>query len=68
LDASSSEPHYVFRYTQGALKAEREQGFRPLVAFPDFDTVFRSNQLFPLFQNRVLNAKRPGFADYLLRQ
>lgn len=65
LDANPAEPNFVFRYTQGALKAKADQGFAPLAAFPDFSTVYKSDELFPLFQNRVLHSNRRDFADYL---
>ncbi len=43
---------YVFTYTQGAGSAE-SAGFRPLSSFPDFDEVYVSTQLFPMFRNRL---------------
>lgn len=65
LDADVKSPAYRFRYTRGALKAEREAGFRPLLAFPDLEQDYQSDTLFPLFQNRVLSPKRKDFAEYL---
>ncbi len=38
LDAELEKPHYRFRYTGGALKAQQDVGFAPLLAFPDFQT------------------------------
>jgi hypothetical protein len=56
---------FLFRYTQGALDAERESGFRPLVSFPEFTGRYESSELFPLFKNRVLDPSRKDFAEYL---
>jgi hypothetical protein len=56
---------YIFRYTQGALDAERESGFKPLMSFPDFGNRYEATELFPLFKNRVLDPSRKDFAEYL---
>jgi hypothetical protein len=55
---------YLFIYTHGARSAE-EAGFRPLSSFPDFDEVYASTQLFPMFQNRVLPRSRPDYEDFI---
>lgn len=65
LDADTNGPHYRFRYTGGALKAQREVGFAPLLAFPDFQKDYRADELFPLFQNRVISPKRSDFQEYI---
>ncbi len=65
LDADGTLPNYRFRYTRGALKAREEAGFKPLLAFPELEQDYRSDTLFPLFQNRVLSPKRKDFAEYL---
>jgi hypothetical protein len=65
LDADTDASYYRFRYTQGALKAQREVGFAPLLAFPDFQRDYQSPELFPLFQNRVLSPKRSDFLEYI---
>ena len=56
---------YRFRYISGAKRAEKEAGFPPLIEFPRLDGDYRSSDLFPLFQNRVMNRARPDLADYL---
>jgi hypothetical protein len=63
--ALSYHPQYRFRYTGGALKAQQDVGFAPLLAFPEFNRNYESNELFPLFQNRVLSPKRSDFAEYI---
>ena len=65
LDADLKKQLYEFRYIQGALRAQRQVGFRPLAAFPDLHTRYRASELFPLFKNRVLDPNRKDFADYL---
>jgi hypothetical protein len=57
--------HYRFRYTQGALSAQRDLGFTPLLAFPDFDKNYESGELFPLFKNRVISPNRKDFEEYI---
>jgi hypothetical protein len=63
LDAEPD--HYRFRYTGGALKANEDAGFSPLLAFPDFNKDYESDELFPLFMNRVLSPKRADFLEYI---
>jgi hypothetical protein len=65
LDASVDRHEYVFRYTQGALRAHERAGFAPLVAFPEFKRRYESSELFPLFKNRVLDPGRKDFLEYL---
>lgn len=65
LDAEPEISHYKFRYTQGALTAQKDVGFAPLLAFPDFQKVYESDELFPLFKNRVLSPKRTDFQEYI---
>ena len=65
LDADVAQQRYHFGYTKGALQAEHAVGFQPLPAFPEFDRTYESSELFPLFQNRVLDPGRKDFAAYL---
>lgn len=55
----------TFEYVQGAKEAKETVEFRPLLAFPDFTKVYRSMELFPLFQNRIMKQNRDDFAKYL---
>ena len=64
LDAENNQT-FLFRYTQGALDAQKESGFEPLLSFPKFNNRYESNELFPIFKNRVLDANRKDFAEYL---
>ncbi len=65
LDADVAQHRYHFGYTKGATQAERTVGFKPLPAFPAFDRTYESSELFPLFQNRVLDPGRKDFDAYL---
>ncbi len=59
LDADLARHQYSFGYTKGALQAEHSVGFKPLPAFPEFRRTYESSELFPLFQNRVVDPGRP---------
>ena len=65
LDADVERPLYRFRYIGGAKRAQAEAGFPLLIEFPELDEDYESSELFPLFQNRVMNSARPDFVDYL---
>lgn len=65
LDADLARSRYTFGYTRGAERAAAEAGLRPLESFPDFGRVYESEELFPLFRNRVLESSREEFVNYL---
>ena len=65
LDANIEQDRFCFRYTAGAKLAEETVGLPPLLEFPDFHRVYRSNRLFALFRNRVINPSRPDRFEYL---
>lgn len=56
---------YEFRYTKGAEKAVEDCAFRALESFPDLHKIYESDELFPLFANRVPPRSRPDYKDYL---
>lgn len=58
------EEDFVFSYTEGANTAA-QAGFRPLNAFPEFEQVYRSKSLFPIFQNRLPPRSRPDYGDFV---
>ena len=64
LDAENNDT-FLFRYTRGALDAHKQSGFEPLLSFPKFENRYESNELFPIFKNRVLDPSRKDFAEYL---
>lgn len=59
-------PKYEFTYVRGASLA-CERGFKPFLAFPHLDQVYRSDEVFPFFANRLLSPGRPDYADYVRR-
>lgn len=52
---------YRFCYTQGA----RQSDFRPFSGMDDLEQVYESEELFPLFANRLLPKSRPEYDAYL---
>jgi hypothetical protein len=52
---------YRFCYTAGA----RKPGFRPFAQMEHLDQVYESEELFPLFANRLLSEARPEYEAYL---
>ena len=61
----TNSDHYHFEYVQGVLEAEKDCGFKPLESFPSFKEQYSSDDLFPLFKNRVLQKNRPDYKDYI---
>jgi hypothetical protein len=60
LDDLGSE--YQFQYLSCAQDFE---GFRPFVGFPDLEGVYRAKRLWPFFELRVMDRKRPDFVEYV---
>lgn len=58
--------NYKFRYVNQARLAS-DFGFQPLLDFPEIEKVYVSQQLFPLFENRLLSKSRPDYDDFLKR-
>ena len=59
---SRDQKDYQFAYTRGALASPR---FGYLGRMHDTAKVYRSQDLFPLFANRLLSESRPEYSDYL---
>ncbi|WP_029151776.1 HIRAN domain-containing protein [Methylovulum miyakonense] len=53
---------YTFAYTQGALASPH---FKYLGRMRDVYKTYYSQELFPLFANRILNSSRPEYPDYV---
>ena len=53
---------YRFYYTRGARTLE---GFKPFTEMASFDEVYESNELFPLFANRLLGKQRPEYERFV---
>jgi hypothetical protein len=52
---------YRFWYTRGALKP----GFQPFPQMEALEKVYESDELFPLFANRLLSESRPEFEAFM---
>lgn len=65
LEADTKANNYHFCYTVGARQASERAGLQPLTSFPNFEKEYESHELFPLFQNRVIDPHRKDFAQYL---
>ncbi len=59
-------PRWEFSYIEGSRDAE-PCGFNPYPEFPDLDAVYRSDELFPLFQLRLMPESRVDFRSYIER-
>lgn len=53
---------YSLQYTRGAMRCEN---FRGLGRMDKLDQVYFSKELFPFFQNRLINKSRPEYKNYL---
>lgn len=58
-------PIFEFAYIQGAKLANAEHGFLPFLSFPDLNGLYRSSDLLPFFQNRLMTPSRPDYVRYL---
>ncbi len=65
LEADSPNGPFHFGYLHGAYRANREANLRPFVSFPKFEEKYHSDELFPLFKNRILSPKRKDFQEHL---
>ena len=52
---------FEFVYTKGAIAPD----FQPFMPFPDLNTIYVADELFPLFLNRVPPSSRPDYSQYL---
>jgi hypothetical protein len=55
---------YRFMYIRNVTQVE---GFQPLLGFERLDRSYESNQLFPLFAQRVMAPRRPDYQQYVSR-
>lgn len=58
------DPRWEFVYIRGALLAA-ERGFQHFLGLEELDAVHESNELPPLFENRVMRSSRPDFPEYI---
>lgn len=57
--------HFEFVYIKGAEIAQKLSNFLPLENFPDLKFRYESDELFPMFENRLMPKRRPEYQDYL---
>lgn len=57
--------YYSFSYTQSAQKSFEAGQFFPLGVMDRLDRIYKSETLFPIFNNRLLTKSRPEYSDYL---
>ena len=56
---------YEFSYVAGARGVHQLAEFMTVPGFPELDAPYRLEQLFPFFQNRLMNPRRPEREEYL---
>jgi hypothetical protein len=56
---------YRFVYINGAKEAQIKCRFEPLLSFPEFNKIYDSTYLFPLFANRLMSTSRPEYKLFL---
>lgn len=54
---------FRFQYLDGV--GESVEGFRPFIGFPDLDHIYESDRLWPFFDLRVMDRKRPDYPQYV---
>ncbi len=54
--------YYSFQYTKGAKNTKEFKAFEKM---NDFNKIYESEELFPLFKNRLLQKTRPEYKEYL---
>ena len=67
LDSLPELQRFRFAYTQGAERARMEAGFAPLEAFPKWERLYEDDELFPLFQNRLVSERRRDYREVIER-
>jgi hypothetical protein len=58
------QPNYEFSYLRGVAKAQ-VAGFQPFPSFDDLNRVYRADDLFPMFENRVMSSGRADYRQYV---
>ncbi len=56
---------YIFKYTIGAEWAHNKENFIAFTQMNDFKKIYKSDELYPLFKNRLLPKSRPEYQKYL---
>jgi hypothetical protein len=64
IEGNDCQDCFEFVYIQGALQAD---AFHPFISFPDLFQVYRAQELFPTFGNRLVSQKRADFPQYIVQ-
>lgn len=59
------DSEYRFCYTKGVKRAEENGNFALFGQMNEKDKTYISNELFPIFKNRLLQKSRPEYQEYL---
>ena len=62
LDVDQDISSFRFQYLESI---ESVSGFRPFIGFPDLGRVYESRRLWPFFDLRVMDRKRPDYPQYV---
>lgn len=57
--------YYDFCYTHGVQKAKAQSEFQLLHCFPKINHIYHSQNIFPLFANRLMPSSRPDYPNYI---
>ncbi|MGR3220978.1 MAG: hypothetical protein ACUZ8H_14335 [Candidatus Anammoxibacter sp.] len=56
---------YFFKYVNGVRKVSKGNAFVPFGKMKHLEQTYKSDDLFPIFKNRLLQKSRPEYNDYL---
>lgn len=62
---SFNDNRYQFVYTRGANQAKQKANFQYLPKFDNLDDIYESEDLFPLFSNRLPPRSRPDYNEFV---
>ena len=65
LDVDLTQPRYRFRHVKGSTRSQELHLWLPAPGFRELRGDYQSDHLFPVFQNRVMNRRRPDLPNYL---
>lgn len=55
----------IYRFQYLSRVGESVDGFRPFIGFPDLNRVYESRRLWPFFDLRVMDRRRPDYPQYV---
>lgn len=63
----SKNGKYEFKYRKRDINTAMENGFEPLIAFPDINEIYKNNDIFPAFSSRLPDKRRKDVKEILAR-